>query len=78
MRAGSISRTAIGPDVIGGVKVPPGAIITIYSYETHRYPMLWPEPERFDPERCAPERAAGRHRLAYLPFGGKVNFLSLT
>jgi cytochrome P450 len=66
----AMSRTAIGPDVIGGVKVPSGAIITIYPYVTHRNPALWPDPERFDPERFAPERAAGRHRFAYLPFGG--------
>jgi cytochrome P450 len=66
----SLSRTAIGPDVIGGVTVPPGAIINIYPYVTHRNPVLWPDPERFDPDRFDPHRAAGRHRFAYLPFGG--------
>ncbi len=66
----AIGRTATGPDVIGGVKVPKGAVLTIYTYMTHRNPALWPDPERFDPERFAPDRAAGRHRFAYLPFGG--------
>jgi cytochrome P450 len=36
----------------------------------HRKSNLWPDPERFDPERFAPPAAAGRHRFAYLPFGG--------
>ena len=65
-----LARMAVGPDVIGGVKVPKDAIIAIYPYVTHRNPALWPDPERFDPERFSPERAAGRHRFAYLPFGG--------
>jgi cytochrome P450 len=61
---------AIGEDRIGGVRVPPGASITISIYVTHRNPNLWPEPERFDPERFAPAVRARRHRFAYLPFGG--------
>ena len=66
----TISRTAIGEDRIGGVRVPPGALISISPYVTHRSPNLWPEPDRFDPERFRPAAAAQRHRFAYLPFGG--------
>jgi cytochrome P450 len=68
--AHAIARTAIGEDRIGGVRIPPGASISISMYVTHRNPNLWPEPERFDPERFSPEAAARRHRFAYLPFGG--------
>jgi cytochrome P450 len=68
--AHTISRTAIAEDRIGGVRVPPGALITISIYVTHRNPNLWPEPERFDPERFAPAAIGQRHRFAYLPFGG--------
>ena len=68
--AHTISRTALGEDRIGGVRVPRGASITISIYVTHRSPNIWPEPERFDPERFAPAAVAGRHRFAYLPFGG--------
>jgi len=68
--AHTISRTAIGPDRIGGVVIPAGSVITISPYTTHRNPTLWPDPERFDPERFTPENSATRHRFAYLPFGG--------
>ena len=68
--AHSISRTALKADRLGEVPVPAGAVITISPHTTHRNPTLWPDPERFDPERFAPERSAGRHRFAYLPFGG--------
>jgi cytochrome P450 len=68
--AHTIARRAIAEDVIGGVRVPPGASVTISMYVTHRNPSLWPDPERFDPERFAPAAVAGRHRFAYLPFGG--------
>jgi cytochrome P450 len=36
----------------------------------HRSAQVWPDHSRFDPERFAPERVAGRHRMAWLPFGG--------
>lgn len=68
--AHTISRTAIGEDWIGGVRIPPGAVMIINIYVTHRNPTLWPEPENFDPERFAPEVIAKRPRFAYLPFGG--------
>lgn len=68
--AHGISRTAIGEDHIGGVRIPAGANISISMYVTHRNPNLWPEPERFDPERFTPEAVARRHRFAYMPFGG--------
>jgi cytochrome P450 len=68
--AHTILRTAVGEDRIGEVRVPPGAIIVIRPYVTHRNPKLWPQPERFDPMRFSPEAVAQRHRFAYLPFGG--------
>ncbi len=68
--AHAISRTTIGEDRIGGVRIPPGSNISISMYATHRNPNLWRDPERFDPERFTPDAIARRHRFAYLPFGG--------
>jgi cytochrome P450 len=68
--AHTISRRSVAEDVIGGVRVPANSLVTISTYVTHRSPALWPDPERFDPERFTAERSAGRHRFAYLPFGG--------
>jgi cytochrome P450 len=68
--AHAIRRAAIGEDRLGDTRVPPGAVVTISMFVTHRNPKLWPDPERFDPERFAPAAVAARHRFAYLPFGG--------
>lgn len=57
-------------DEILGHTIPPGSIVGIAMWATHRHPDFWPEPERFDPERFTPDREAARHRYAYFPFGG--------
>ncbi len=64
------TRHAIADDEIGGYPVPANSIIFMTPYYTHRHPMFWEDPERFDPERFTPERSVGRPRFAYAPFGG--------
>jgi len=68
--AWSISRRALGDDVIGGYQIPDRSVIALSPYTMHRHPAFWPDPERFDPERFTPEMENGRHRYAYIPFGG--------
>lgn len=68
--AWSIPRTAIEDDVIDGHRIPRGATVTIPIYAIHHDERFWPDPETFDPTRFLPESAKGRHRSAYLPFGG--------
>lgn len=67
---GISNRAVLDDDEIGAVKIPKGAQVGIMPWLLHRHRLLWDHPERFDPERFSPERSQGRHRFAYLPFGG--------
>jgi cytochrome P450 len=62
-------RTPAG-DEIGGYRIPPGSIILLAPWATHRRPDLWPDPDRFDPDRFASGTEATRPRYAYFPFAG--------
>jgi cytochrome P450 len=64
-----ITRRALGPDVLDGYDVIPGALIAISPYLLHRNPRYWDEPEAFRPERFA-TGSAGYPSHLYLPFGG--------
>jgi cytochrome P450 len=68
--AWSISRSALEADNIDGYDIPARSIVALSPYTMHRHPDFWPDPERFDPERFSPEAEAGRHKYAYIPFGG--------
>jgi cytochrome P450 len=67
---GISNRAVLEDDEVSGVKVPKGAAVAIMPWVVHRHRLLWDNPEKFDPERFSPERSQGRHRFAYMPFGG--------
>ncbi|MFJ2772001.1 cytochrome P450 [Streptomyces sp. NPDC087300] len=54
---------------LGAYGIPAGTTIFYPFWAVHMNPRYWPEPERFRPERFTPQEAAGRPRLAYIPFG---------
>jgi cytochrome P450 len=56
-------------DIVCGMRIPKGSIVTIMPWLIHRHRSHWESPDSFDPERFSPEASAGRDRLAYLPFG---------
>jgi cytochrome P450 len=61
------TRDAIEPHQLGGYDVPPGTIVFLSPYYTHRHSGFWTQPELFDPERWSREgEPQGR---AYHPFG---------
>lgn len=64
-----MGRQASEDDVVDGYRVRKDTVVCICCYVTHRHPDFWPDAERFDPDRFLPERTAGRHKLAYFPFG---------
>jgi cytochrome P450 len=68
--ASAFGRRSVAADRIGGYRIPPGSVVVLSPWATHRRPDLWPDPERFDPGRFGPAAASGRHRYAWFPFGG--------
>ena len=65
--AGILSRTAQTRDELCGREVLPGDTVMIPIYALHRNHLLWPDPNRFDPERFKDRKEIERY--AYLPFG---------
>lgn len=65
-----IGRKAVAATEIDGHAIPAGANVILAPWVTHRHPLHWPDPDRFDPERFTPEAEAGRPRYAWFPFGG--------
>jgi cytochrome P450 len=66
----SMPRRALKDFVFMNHRIPAGAHVGINPMMTHRLPDVWPEPERFDPLRFTPENSKGRHKYAWVPFGG--------
>ncbi len=64
----ALARMAIGPDRLGDVTVPRGALIMISPWVLHRHLHLWTDPDAFNPSRFLGE-APPAHRFAYMPFG---------
>lgn len=65
-----IPRRALRDFEFGGYRIPAGTNVGVSPSYTHMMDEYWPDPERFDPMRFAPEAAKGRHKYAWVPFGG--------
>lgn len=65
-----LARRALEDLPLGDYVVPEGGLVLMPPYLLHRDPLLWPEPERFDPDRWREGGGAPPHRFAYFPFGG--------
>jgi cytochrome P450 len=66
----SMPRRALRDFEFRGYKIPAGTFVGVSVAYTHRMPEHWLEPERFDPMRFTPEASKGRHKYAWVPFGG--------
>ena len=67
--AATLSREAIGPDVLVGRRIPAGAVVTVSPFVLHRHRTLWRDPDAFDPERFLGDNREAIDRYAYIPFG---------
>jgi cytochrome P450 len=64
----AVQRKASTSTTVDGLSLPEGALVLVGTYNLHRHPAFWPNPEQFLPERWLEgERPAARY--AYLPFG---------
>jgi cytochrome P450 len=67
--AWTLERTAVADDEVCGTPVLAGSMVAVLPYLIHRNPAVWPNPAGFDPARFL-SPAPGRHRYAWIPFGG--------
>ena len=66
----SIPRRALRDFTFMGHHVPAGTAVSISPSYVHMMPEHWAEPETFNPMRFTPENSKGRHKYAWVPFGG--------
>jgi cytochrome P450 len=66
----SLPRRALRDFEFRGYHIPAGSFVGLNVAYTHQMPEHWPDPERFDPMRFSPEESRGRHKYAWVPFGG--------
>ena len=62
-----IPRVALRDTELDGIAIKRGTMIMIAPWSIHRHELLWPNPDRFDPDRFAGEREIIPG--SYLPFG---------
>lgn len=68
--AWAIGREAIDSVVIGRYTIPPGSVVIMSQYVTHRDPRFFAEPNKFIPERWSSEMKSSLPKFAFFPFGG--------
>ncbi|MBR0871456.1 cytochrome P450 [Bradyrhizobium tropiciagri] len=66
----SMPRRAVRDFSFKGFAIPAGTVVGANPLFTHHMAEIWPEPDRFDPMRFTDEAQRGRHRFAWVPFGG--------
>ena len=66
----SIPRRAVRDFEFKGFRIPAGTNVNVNPLFTHYMPEVWPEPDRYDPTRFGTAASRGRHKFAFVPFGG--------
>ncbi|MGQ0555764.1 MAG: cytochrome P450 [Nitrospiraceae bacterium] len=67
--APAVHRKAATSTTVGGLSLPEGAFVLVGTYNLHRHPDFWTNPDQFLPERWL-DGGRPRSRYAYMPFGG--------
>jgi cytochrome P450 len=66
----SLPRRATRDFTFKGYTIPAGTMVAVNPLFTHHIPEIWPDPDAFDPLRFTDEAQRGRHRFAWIPYGG--------
>jgi cytochrome P450 len=66
----SVPRRALRDFTFDGKTIPGGTHVGVNPMYTHRMAEYWEDPETFDPSRFSHNRSKGRHKYAWVPFGG--------
>ncbi len=66
----SIPRRSLRAFEFMGHHIPAGTSVGLNPAAVHMMEEYWPDPHRFDPMRFTPENSKGRHKYAWVPFGG--------
>ncbi|QYE34475.1 cytochrome P450 [Polymorphobacter sp. PAMC 29334] len=66
----SVPRRALRDFTFNGFTIPGGTHVGVNPMYTHRMAEYWEDPETFDPSRFSHNRSKGRHKYAWVPFGG--------
>lgn len=54
---------------VNGLRIPSGIDVFMPPYVLHRDPVLWPDPEKFDPDRFSAKNREAQAAYSYMPFG---------
>ena len=66
----ALPRRALRDFTFQGWHIPAGSGVGVSTTTVHMMEEYWPEPTKFDPLRFTTEASAGRHKYAWVPFGG--------
>jgi cytochrome P450 len=66
----AIARKTVRDVKVGDHVIPANTNVSVNPVATHRSEEYWENPRAFDPMRFTPENSKGRHRFAWIPFGG--------
>ena len=63
-----VARVTTEECVVDNHKLPKGTQVLVFGYLIHHSPLVWEDPEVFNPDRFTLENSVGRHPYAYIPF----------